>query len=212
MTDLILEARGVAQHHRTQRGTVEALAGVDLTVPRGEFLLLRGPSGAGKTTLLLALGGLARPTEGEVTLDGEELYGLSRARRRHLRGSLVGFVFQTMHLLPYLDARRNVQLGGPAADWLERLGLGEREHHTPSQLSGGERQRVALARALARRPELILADEPTGNLDPVSAGLVTSALTEFHREGGTVVLVTHARDLAITPDRELRLEAGRVVA
>jgi len=191
---------------------VEALRGVDLQVDRGEVLVLRGASGAGKTTLLLALGGLARPDAGGVQLAGTDLYGVSSARRRALRRAHVGFVFQTMHLVPYLDSAGNVSLGGEHGRWLEELGLGARAHHRPDQLSAGERQRVALARALAARPDLVLADEPTGNLDPESAAGVCRALDAFRADGGSVVLVTHASELDLVTDRELRLEGGTLAS
>jgi ABC-type lipoprotein export system ATPase subunit len=210
VTETLLEATGVTRTFRTRRGPVEALRGVDLAVERGELVLLRGASGAGKTTLLLALGGLSRPTAGSVHLAGQDLYAASAARRRARRRGQVGFVFQTMHLLPYLDAAENVALGGPPGRWLDDLGLAGRAHHRPDQLSAGERQRVALARALAQEPELILADEPTGNLDPQSADGVARALAGFRSGGGTVVLVTHASGLDLAPDRELVLEGGRL--
>lgn len=204
----LLQARGLTRTFRTRRGEVEALRGVDLDVGRGEVLVLRGVSGAGKTTLLLALGGLARPDAGSVHLLGSDLYGVSSGQRRGLRRAHVGFVFQTMHLVPYLDAAGNVSLGGGQGRWLAELGLEGRAHHRPDQLSAGERQRVALARALAAGPDLILADEPTGNLDPESAAVVCRALEAYRSNGGSVVMVTHAEALELEPDRELRLEAG----
>lgn len=204
-----------------RHGTVEALAGVDLRIERGEFVVLRGASGSGKSTLLLTLGCLRRPTAGSVRFGGRELYALPDSERRKLRAGPIGFVFQEMHLLPYLDAQRNVALGvhgvsrsvgrERAGGVLDSLGLGDRLAHRPAQLSAGERQRVAVARALVREPEVILADEPTGSLDPESAALVLALLCEFHGGGGTVVLVTHAAelDLGVQP-RCLTMHAGRV--
>ncbi len=211
MTEPVIEARGLARTFSTKRGPLQALAGVDIALTQGEMVLLRGASGSGKTTLLLALGGLSRPTEGRVFWSGRDLYAASRRVRRNLRRCHVGFVFQTMHLLPYLDSEANVALGGADAGLLSELGLDGRQHHRPAQLSAGERQRVALARALAQKPDVILADEPTGNLDPQSAELVAGALSRFHRSGGTVLLATHAIHLALEPDRELRLDAGRMI-
>jgi len=220
MSDVLLEAKGVAMRYRTARGVVSALDGVDLEVGRGEFLVVRGASGSGKTTLLLTLGGMLRPSEGGVWIEGTDLYGLAAGPRRAFRGERVGFVFQTMHLVPYLDCEANVALAMPgvgaaeareaARGRLQELGLGDRVSHRPAQLSAGERQRVALARALVHRPEVLLADEPTGNLDPESAEVVAGVVSEFHASGGTVVLVTHAKSLGVAATREMRLEKGRV--
>ena len=228
MTDALFEVSGLQQRFRgpglgAGRGSdVQALAGVDLCVERGEFVVLRGPSGCGKSTLLLALGSLRRPTSGQVRLDGRDLYALPDAERRKLRMGPIGFVFQEMHLLPYLDARSNVALAvegashaeamARASDVLEGLDLGDRLAHKPAQLSAGERQRVAVARALVREPQVILADEPTGSLDPRSAALVLGRLSEFQRAGGTVVLVTHAVGLEMDSEmRSLDMRAGRFV-
>ena len=187
---------------------IRALDAFSLAVARGEFVAVRGPSGSGKTTLLLTVGGMIRPTAGEVLLDGRELYSLSAGQRARLRAEKIGFVFQMFHLLGYLSVLENVRsaclAGGRqrpgasrsaardrAIELLEHVGLADRLAHRPGELSAGERQRVAMARALMRRPELILADEPTGNLDPDSASAVMSYLGDYHRDGGTVLLVTH---------------------
>ena len=191
-------------------------------VAKGEFVAVRGPSGSGKTTLLLTLGGMQRPSEGSVQLDRHDLYALSPAERARLRSSEIGFVFQMFHLVPYLDLLGNVLLACPgkpsvavrqrAGGLLDELGLAKRANHRPGELSAGERQRLAVARALLNRPKLILADEPTGNLDSENAAEVIRHLVEFHRSGGTVVLVTHGAAVETHADRILRLEQGRLVA
>jgi ABC-type lipoprotein export system ATPase subunit len=191
-------------------------------VAKGEFVAVRGPSGSGKTTLLLTLGGMQRPSEGSVQLDRHDLYALSPAERARLRSSEIGFVFQMFHLVPYLDLLGNVLLACPgkpsvavrqrAGGLLDELGLAKRANHRPGELSAGERQRLAVARALLNRPKLILADEPTGNLDSENAAEVIRHLVEFHRSGGTVVLVTHGAAAETHADRILRLEQGRLVA
>ena len=190
-------------------------------VADGEFVAVRGPSGSGKTTLLLTLGGMQRPSEGLVQLAGRDLYAMSPAERARLRSSEIGFVFQMFHLVPYLDLLGNVLLacpGKPSAEVRQRavglmdeLGLADRASHRPGELSAGERQRLAVARALLNRPKLILADEPTGNLDPENAAEVIRHLAEFHRGGGTVVLVTHGEVVNAHADRTLSLEQGRLV-
>ncbi len=188
----------------------------------GEFVAVRGPSGSGKTTLLLTLGGMQRPSAGLVQFSGRDLYRLSPADRAGLRSAEIGFVFQMFHLVPYLDLMGNVLLASPgklgpavrqrAGELLDKLGLAERVSHRPGELSAGERQRLAVARALLNRPKLILADEPTGNLDPENAAEVIRHLAEFHQAGGTVVLVTHGTAADTYADRFLRLKQGRLVA
>ena len=191
-------------------------------VAEGEFVAVRGASGSGKTTLLLTLGGMQRPSAGSVQLAGRDLYALSSAERARLRSSEIGFVFQMFHLVPYLDLLGNVLLACPgkpsaevrqrAGELMDELGLADRASHLPGELSAGERQRLAVARALLNRPKLILADEPTGNLDPENAAEVIRHLAEFHRGGGTVVLVTHGESVNAHADRTLSLEQGRLVA
>lgn len=203
-------------------GTVHGLRGLDLRVRRGEFIAIHGPSGSGKSTLLLTLGGMLRPSSGRVLLDGQELYELGSAARNQLRATTIGFVFQLFHLVPYLTVRDNVLAGLPdSADALarqraealiEELGLESRARHFPATLSAGERQRTALARAMAKQPKLILADEPTGNLDTENAGSVFKHLTHFQRQGGTVLVVTHGRDADAHADRVLRLERGQILS
>ncbi len=200
---------------------VRALDDVSLAVAPGEFVAVRGPSGCGKSTLLLTVGGMIRPTQGRVLLDGHDLYALSLRARAHLRADRIGFVFQMFHLVPYLNALDNVLLPAMAGmqagrsdaiALLDRLQLRGRLHHRPAELSTGERQRVALARALVKRPSIILADEPTGNLDPENATEVMSYLAEFHRDGGTVLVVSHDALAEQHADRTVHLEAGRLRA
>ncbi len=218
-SDSMLAASALSHGYLPDRGQGPALVDVNLDLARGEFVALCGPSGSGKSTLLLALGGMLTPTSGRVRFDGQDLYALSGSERRRIRRARLGFAFQSMHLVPYLSAQANVALGDPGAgadrrslSRLGELGLGERASHLPEQLSAGERQRVALARALAAEPEVLLADEPTGNLDPESAGLVCKQLTAYHDSGGTLLLVTHDAELARRAPRLLQLAEGRLVA
>ena len=212
----------VTKIFRKNGSEVTSLDRFTAKVAEGEFVAVRGPSGSGKTTLLLTLGGMQRPSAGSVQLAGRDLYALSPAERARLRSSEIGFVFQMFHLVPYLDLLANVLLacpGKPSAEVRQRagglmdeLGLADRASPRPGELSAGERQRLAVARALLNRPKLILADEPTGNLDPENAAEVIRHLAEFHRGGGTVVLVTHGAAADAHADRTLRLEQGRLVA
>jgi len=186
---------------KTYHGGVTALAGVSLRVTAGEFVAVRGPSGCGKTTLLLSAGGLLRPDAGRVVVDGHDVYALSAERRARFRAATIGVVVQQFHLVPYLSVLDNVlsaALALPLVDarnrakqLLERFGLAHRGHHVPAELSTGERQRTALARALLHRPKLLLADEPTGNLDADNGRLVLAALADHAKAGGAVLLVTH---------------------
>ena len=219
-----LQLVGVGKTFAGPDGDVPALADVSLEVKRGEFVAVLGPSGSGKTTLLLCAGALMEPDRGRVMLAGVEPYAVSSGRRAGLRAEKVGFVFQQFHLVPYLTVLENVlapSLGSSAAEkqrrgpdrareLIERFGLAERARHVPAELSVGECQRAALARALFNEPEVLLADEPTGNLDPDNAATVLSALRGFAAGGGAVLLVTHDREAAGSADRTLRLEAGRL--
>jgi len=194
-------------------GPVTALQPFDLAVGEGEFVAIKGASGTGKTTLLLTLGGMLRPSSGTVEVDGADLYGKPPSARAEFRANEIGFVFQMFHLIPYLDVGENVRLAtknGAAIErsreLLEQFGLSHRLTHTPGELSAGERQRVALARALVNEPRLILADEPTGNLDPENDRQVFEHLSEFHRAGGTVIVVTHGSTADEFADRIVNLE------
>ena len=196
-------------------GAVTALAPFDLKVKQGEFVAVKGVSGSGKTTLLLMLGGMLRPTRGKVHFDGKDLYSQSGPARADYRATEVGFVFQMFHLVPYLNVAENIQLaahngnaGNRPHELLERFGLGHRLTHTPGELSVGERQRVALARAMVNEPRLILADEPTGNLDPKNDMQVFEHLAEYHQSGGTVIVVTHGSTADQFADRVVNLKAA----
>lgn len=203
---------------------LNVLRGVDLEIGAGELVSLVGQSGSGKSTFLHILGTLDHPTSGRIWFAGRDVFARSPAELDALRNREIGFVFQFHHLLPDQDALRNVMMpaliGGlsrrkaqdEAAELLTRVGLGERLEHRPGELSGGEQQRVAIARALIRRPGLVLADEPTGNLDPSTAAEVFELLVGLHREvGSTLVVVTHSAELASRFPRNLRLEQGRFV-
>jgi ABC-type lipoprotein export system ATPase subunit len=216
----MIRCQQLSKTYRTTNGTLSALSDVNLEIREHEFVVLRGPSGCGKTTLLLVLGGMLRPTSGLVRFQDRDLYSLSVAERARLRAREIGFVFQMFHLVPYLTVEENARLAGgaPGPDapqrvrqMLEQVGLGPRRTHRPSELSAGERQRAALARALTHRPHLVLADEPTGNLDPDNAAAVFDQLARYHREGGTVFVVTHGPIADSLATRCLELRAGRLV-
>ena len=210
----------VSKVYPTAKSAVRSLDSVNLEIKTGEFVVIRGPSGCGKTTLLLSVGGMLRPTSGRLAVDGQELYQLSIRERAKFRAQKIGFVFQMFHLVPYLNVHENVMLAagpGPngassarANDLLSRLGLAARAHHRPAALSAGERQRAAIARALLNQPKLILADEPTGNLDPENAAEVFRHLREFHRAGGTVIVVTHGSGAEECADRVIQMREGRI--
>ncbi|MBX7167734.1 MAG: ABC transporter ATP-binding protein [Pirellulales bacterium] len=213
----MIELERVSKEYSSRRGTVRALDDVSLTVATGEYVAVRGPSGCGKSTLLTLVAGLNAPTSGRVVVAGQDLAAMSSGQRAAWRAATIGFVFQLFHLLPYLTVLDNVLMAsaggdrsGRARQLLQRFGLGEREHHRPAELSIGERQRVAMARALLNEPKLLLADEPTGNLDAANAAAVLDQLADFHRGGGTVLLVTHDAQAAARAERSFFLERGRV--
>ncbi len=220
----MLRMENVSKTYQHRRQTVVALDGATLHLPAGDFVSVVGPSGSGKSTLLLILGGMLSPSEGRVLLEGRSIYDLSPDRRARLRKRTVGFVFQTFNLVPYLTALENVQvplfLAGvdnnrqqqTAAALLDRVGLADRLDHKPAELSVGQQQRVALARMLANDPAVILADEPTGNLDPDTSRQIIGFFEEFNREGRTIVMVTHAPEAARHAKRTLKLKAGKIVA
>ncbi|MFI1850657.1 ABC transporter ATP-binding protein [Streptomyces sp. NPDC020480] len=214
---------GVTKRYRRGKDTVDALAGVDLTIEDGGRLVIQGPTGGGKSTLLQMLGGLDRPTSGAVELDGVDLASLSEARLAKVRSENIGFVFQSFNLIPTLTAQENVEtalvpLGvkaaerrGRAAEALESVGLGERLGHLPGEMSGGQQQRVAIARALVKRPKVLLADEPTGNLDESMRDEIMTLLEGLWEEHGlTFVMVTHDSAIARRAPRLATIEKGRV--
>ncbi len=219
----ILSLRGVTRTYPTAQGGLTVLKGVDLEVMPGEVVGLIGPSGSGKSSLLHAAGLLERPTSGQVLIDGEDVGGLDERARTRLRLRRIGFVYQFHHLLPEFDALDNVALPmriagvreaearRRATEQLTALGLGQRVTHQPAQLSGGEQQRVAIARALANSPRLLLADEPTGNLDPVTSQAVFEALRELAKTTGVAALIaTHNMELAGHMDRVFALKDGHL--
>ena len=223
-TTSVIELTDVTKVHRSGDLSVQALAGVDFVVREGEFVAIMGASGSGKTTLLGILGLLDRPTSGSYRLVGAEVATLDETRRARIRGQRIGFVFQAYNLIPRLTAYKNVELplvyaGVPARERRNRVveafaevGLSERIRHVPTQLSGGEQQRVAIARALVVQPSVVLADEPTGNLDSTSAGDVLSILERLNVHGATIVMVTHSSEVAEHASRIVRFADGRVVA
>ncbi|MGH9584308.1 MAG: ABC transporter ATP-binding protein [Bryobacteraceae bacterium] len=219
----MIRVRGLRKVYRTGEVPVQALRGIDLDVARGEFLAVVGPSGSGKSTLFHILGGLAPPTQGEVWIDGVELRSLSENRRTEMRQKKIGFVFQKYNLLPTLTARDNIgiaqALAGATAqppgfdDLLKLLGIANRLDHRPNALSGGEQQRVAIARALVNRPAILLADEPTGNLDTENSTAVLALLRDLNkRQGQTILMITHNPEAAAFADRTVAMRDGQMHA
>ncbi len=219
---MLIEMRGIAKRYQMGSHVVNALDGVDLDVDRNEYLALMGPSGSGKTTFMNIIGCLDSPTEGRYVLNGEDVTSMSDDTLAHIRNKEIGFVFQTFNLLPRASAFQNVELpliyagldAGTrrerAAAALEAVGLQDRAHHKPNELSGGQRQRVAIARALVNRPSIILADEPTGNLDSKSGAEIMKLFEELHARGNTLIVVTHDDAVAAHARREVRLRDGRI--
>lgn len=229
MSSVQLTAQGLAKSYYKGKIEVPVLRGIDIEVDRGEFVAIVGASGSGKSTLLHLLGLLDAPSQGSVLLDGDRIDNMPERKRDNLRNRTFGFIFQSYHLLPELSALENVMIPhmirfGPIAYWsrrasiraeatalLERVGLGHRLTHRPGELSGGEMQRTAIARALAGRPEILLADEPTGNLDAGTGHGVLELLRDLNRERGlTMMLVTHDAQIAHGADRVVRLAGGRI--
>jgi len=217
----VLKLEGVAKTYSNNKAEVKAIDGISLAIEANEAVAIQGPSGCGKTTLLLTCGALLRPTGGTVLVAGVDPYGLSPNERSVFRAQNIGFVFQQLHLVPYLDVLQNVLTANVpnrqpdssqrADDLIEHFGLKHRIHHVPAELSVGERQRVALARALFNKPKLILADEPTGNLDPGNAITVLDALREYADDGGAVLMVTHDPNAAKRAHRIVVMDRGYVV-
>ncbi len=218
----MIELRGLTRHYRVGEGTVRALDGIDLDSPDGDYLSIMGPSGSGKSTLLHLLGCLDRPTSGSYRLDGREVGTLPEDELSAVRGRKIGFVFQFFHLVPRLTAAANVELPMMLAgierarrraaveSALGRVGLSDRAGHRPDQLSGGQRQRVAIARATVMSPSMLLADEPTGNLDRASGREIIELLEAMNRDGLTLIIVTHDPEIGRRARRTIRLVDGRI--
>ncbi len=227
MAEQLIEIRDLTRVYGAGETAVHALRGINLTVEKGEFVAVMGPSGSGKSTLMNILGCLDRPTSGTYVLDGEDVSRLSRNQLAGIRNRKIGFVFQSYNLLPRLTAARNVILPllynnrqrlsdeecyRRAIAVLELVGLGDRIHHKPNQLSGGQQQRVAIARALVNNPSIILADEPTGNLDTKSSHEIMALLQQLHQQGATIVMVTHEPDIGDYAERVLHLLDGQIAS
>ena len=227
MTEHLIEVGGLTKVYGSGEIAVHALRGIDLLVERGEFAAIMGPSGSGKSTLMNILGCLDRPTAGSYILDDEDVSQLDKDELAGVRNRKIGFVFQSFNLLPRLTALKNLMLPlmyrmedrldveereERALALLESVGLGDRAHHLPGELSGGQQQRVAIARALINEPSLILADEPTGNLDTASSEEIMRLLHELHEQGVTILMVTHEPDIATHAGRVICLRDGRVTA
>ena len=222
MSDNFITAKGVKRCFPVSGDEFWALKGVDVEIPRGKLTILKGRSGSGKTTLLNILGALDKPTEGSVMQGDHDIVRLSERRRAHVRRKEVGFVFQSVALIPMMNAIENVEYAlrmarakgnhhERALECLKMVGLGGRTLHMPQEMSGGEQQRVAIARAIATSPRLILADEPTGNLDEESAMQVTSILKRLNETGVTIVLITHDAKVAKTAGRTLQIHTGKII-
>ncbi len=222
MSDLIIKTEGLKKHYVLGAETVRAVRGVDLDIAVGEFVAIMGPSGSGKSTFMNMIGCLDTPTEGQYWLSGQLVSELSDDQLARVRNQKIGFVFQTFNLLPRATALHNVELPliyagmrgterrERAAEKLELVGLADRMDHKPPELSGGQRQRVAVARALVNEPDLLLADEPTGNLDSVTSTAIMRQLTELNANGQTIVLVTHEHDIAEYSKRQVHLKDGLI--
>jgi putative ABC transport system ATP-binding protein len=218
----IIRTEGITKLYRMDEVEVPALRGIDLTVAHGDFFAVVGPSGCGKSTLLHLIGCLDRPSDGRVFFDGKDVSGLSDSALTRIRSRHIGFIFQTFNLMPTLNARDNVvlqlRLAGingtravrMAEEALEKVALSARMKHLPKQLSGGERQRVAIARAIAKKPQLILADEPTGNLDSQQSSNIGQLLAELNAEGQTIIMVTHDAEIAANARRVIKMRDGQI--
>lgn len=223
MSEIVVSARDLTRDYRTGRSQVRALRGISIDVPHGDFLAVTGPSGSGKSTLLHLLGGVDTPTSGEVVFLGRDLARMTVEERAALRLEQVGLVFQRFHLLPMLTALENVELPlaaarvprklrrSRAAAVLERVALADRLHHRPGELSGGQCQRVAIARALANEPALVLADEPTGELDRATSRQVLALFQSLNADGTTLVVATHDLELAAGAKRSIEVVDGRAI-
>ena len=221
-TDAIIRTHNLQRHYRMGDETIHALSGVDLSIGRGEYVAIMGPSGSGKSTLMNMIGCLDTPDEGEYWLNGKLVSAMKERELARVRNKEVGFVFQTFNLLPRTNALHNVEMPliysgmrrkerlARARDALQRVGLGERMNHRPNEMSGGQRQRVAVARALVTEPSILLADEPTGNLDSTTSRHIMGLFDELHASGHTIILVTHEADIAGHAERIISLLDGAI--
>ena len=217
----MIEVKNIVKNFNSAKEKVVALDHIDLVVKRSEFVLIKGESGSGKSTLLFIMGGMLNPTSGKIIVNKKDLFALSEAERSEYRANEIGFVFQSYHLLPYLNVFENIMLPNQLPEIhiqkedvykiADELGIADRLYHKPSQLSAGEKQRVALARALITKPSIILADEPTGNLDEKNTIEVLNYLKSFQKNGGTVVMVTHGNLADTYATRTIQLEKGTLV-
>jgi putative ABC transport system ATP-binding protein len=224
MSAPLIHTRGLEKHYDLGAETVRALRGVDLEIHRNEYVAIMGPSGSGKSTFMNLIGCLDTPTAGEYVLNGHPVAGMDEDELARVRNKEIGFVFQTFNLLPRSTALENVELplvyGGSgkkerrerATEALRHVGLGDRMDHRPNQLSGGQRQRVAIARALVTRPSIILADEPTGNLDSETSEEIMGLFARLHEEGQTIIMVTHEPDIAAHAERVVTLKDGKIAS
>jgi putative ABC transport system ATP-binding protein len=220
--DVVIRVRGLTRDYQMGAETIQALRGVDLDIKRNEYVAIMGPSGSGKSTMMNLIGCLDTPSAGEYWLSGTEVSQMSDDALARVRNRSIGFVFQTFNLLPRASSLHNVELPliyagirsgdrkARARHALERVGLGDRMHHKPNELSGGQRQRVAIARALVNDPSILLADEPTGNLDSATSAEIMDVFADLHRQGQTVIMVTHEADIAAHAHRVVTLRDGRV--
>jgi ABC-type lipoprotein export system ATPase subunit len=217
----MIDIKNLTKIYRRGKQNVIGLNDVSLESGDNEFIIIKGPSGCGKSTLLFTLGGMLKPGEGDVEVLGESIYNMTERERTVFRSKNIGFVFQSYHLVPYLNVKENILLQGrlPGIDIseegalqiVEKLKLGERLTHKPHELSVGEKQRVALTRALVTNPKIILADEPTGNLDLQNAHEVLEYLSDFHRKGGLVIMVTHGNEADKYATRQIEMESGKII-
>ena len=224
LPDIVILTHKLAREYHMGAEVVRALNGVSMQIYRNEYVAIMGPSGSGKSTLMNLIGCLDTPSGGEYWLAGQKVSDLADDALAHIRNKEIGFVFQTFNLLPRASALHNVELPliyaglssserrRRAVDALEKVGLGDRMHHKPNELSGGQRQRVAIARALVNNPSILLADEPTGNLDSATSGEIMELFSDLHRQGQTVVMVTHEHDIAAHAARVVTLRDGVVAA
>ena len=215
----IIICQDITKKYQMKDKIVNALDHVSIEINKGEFVSLRGPSGCGKSSLLLTIGGMIKPTSGSAIVNDTNLYQLNPKQRSKYRGETIGFIFQAFHLIPYLDVMENIlsasicngkDLKDKAHELIEKFHLNLRINHKPSELSTGEKQRVALARAFLNSPSIILADEPTGNLDPENSTIVMNHLKEYQKQGATIVLVTHQNNHEQYSDRTIFMESGKI--